>query len=1090
MASNNDAVFLRRNNQIQDAIDGQNLKQALQLIEKRMKKGENTRFLKAWKANIQVRMLDETNRKRGIADTLELCKSEPAITDLETLDILIQTLKKLEGHDETQSALWERAAKAKPQDLEIQLRWFSSSFEEDKWKAAQKAGLRRKYGSMSLQKNFPRERKYYFWAIFTSHQISVDEKSSEADCKLFGTLAYRMIVKAAEEVPKDPAQIFSHPRGIQTSEEMMLLLQILKSQGRFAESVKLLNSETVGINSAIINNDKEFTRLKSLNLGAGKLWEESLSFVKSFYTMSDDEKKQKELLEYDDWVIWNLLIESARHIGTPEAINDARTIAEDFINFNPKSRNACLALVDIAEIDLQKGNMTKDEYFEFYKGYVDRQSHRVFAFGDIRRLIGDDKDSMAKILEYLCEKKDQSPNPFVSTINALKLEYCLKISGADSKPSRQHIEGFVTRCLELYRENVREQDIEKTESPPRDDLPVLAIMAILSEEGDLRPSGPALIRSAAIVERFLHDSPHNSTALLVLVRCYILLGAGSLAMTTFNRLSVKQMQWETIAHNLFTRLSTIHPHSAPPVEGTERSEFDPQAGFLKALNFYRNADITTMKYRTRGLEEGAYSNLGEVIELRSRLNHSICRRLWALHIRQAQRIVGGDSTARFDEIAKNNLPCEDSRNYQAFMSCEFPGKPIFEHRLRVGPSPKEGWMRSARITDQLFAVLKSVAIQKPLAPGMDLPDLSSLSLSDDDDRTETEKENAKIHSELLKVATFLAGSKAINAEQVDAAFAVVEDWLIAKIKTLTPSDSDGNNRTSPIITDTAVHLHVGHPTGPTWTYLHALFSLLETLKALSQLVILGSKKGPSSVKLPKERLDRLAAMVPEVYELVRSNAKALKSAVSAPGVLSDLVDNTIQGDSSKPYGQEVQSVIEEGFSFDFLLCFDNHRQPPSTNRRNGRTQRYRAWQQQGPLSSNQPELGYVTLVMCEARIIGHQNIAEGVLTPIVYPTPNINEEEPVNKYRIIKLPPLNTPKTKISRTKGKSSHRTKFVREIAREVVGLAPYERRVIELLRNAQDKRARKLAKKRLGTFGRGKRKVEDMQGVIAEARRVQGH
>lgn len=46
MAPANDAVLLRRNNQVQDAIDGQNLKQALQLIEKRMKKGEDTRFLK------------------------------------------------------------------------------------------------------------------------------------------------------------------------------------------------------------------------------------------------------------------------------------------------------------------------------------------------------------------------------------------------------------------------------------------------------------------------------------------------------------------------------------------------------------------------------------------------------------------------------------------------------------------------------------------------------------------------------------------------------------------------------------------------------------------------------------------------------------------------------------------------------------------------------------------------------------------------------------------------------------------------------------------------------------------------------------
>lgn len=44
--STNDAVFQRRNKQIEDAIDGQNLKQALQLIEKRIKKGEDTSFLK------------------------------------------------------------------------------------------------------------------------------------------------------------------------------------------------------------------------------------------------------------------------------------------------------------------------------------------------------------------------------------------------------------------------------------------------------------------------------------------------------------------------------------------------------------------------------------------------------------------------------------------------------------------------------------------------------------------------------------------------------------------------------------------------------------------------------------------------------------------------------------------------------------------------------------------------------------------------------------------------------------------------------------------------------------------------------------
>lgn len=72
-----------------------------------------------------------------------------------------------------------------------------------------------------------------------------------------------------------------------------------------------------------------------------------------------------------------------------------------------------------------------------------------------------------------------------------------------------------------------------------------------------------------------------------------------------------------------------------------------------------------------------------------------------------------------------------------------------------------------------------------------------------------------------------------------------------------------------------------------------------------------------------------------------------------------------------------------------------------------------------------------------------------------------------------------------SRRKGASSQRTKFVRDIVREVVGLAPYEKRIMELLRNSQDKRARKLAKRRLGTLQRAKAKIEDITNVISEVR-----
>ena len=57
---------------------------------------------------------------------------------------------------------------------------------------------------MSLQKNFPRERKYYFWAILLTHLLATDAASSDMEHKLFGTLGYRMVSKAAADVPANP----------------------------------------------------------------------------------------------------------------------------------------------------------------------------------------------------------------------------------------------------------------------------------------------------------------------------------------------------------------------------------------------------------------------------------------------------------------------------------------------------------------------------------------------------------------------------------------------------------------------------------------------------------------------------------------------------------------------------------------------------------------------------------------------------------------------------------------------------------------------------------------------------------------------
>lgn len=72
--------------------------------------------------------------------------------------------------------------------------------------------------------------------------------------------------------------------------------------------------------------------------------------------------------------------------------------------------------------------------------------------------------------------------------------------------------------------------------------------------------------------------------------------------------------------------------------------------------------------------------------------------------------------------------------------------------------------------------------------------------------------------------------------------------------------------------------------------------------------------------------------------------------------------------------------------------------------------------------------------------------------------------------------------------KGKLSKRVALVRSIIRDVTGFAPYERKLLELLQaggSKDEKKALKVAKRRLGTHRRGVQKREFMRSVMQRLR-----
>ncbi|KAL4873208.1 hypothetical protein BDV12DRAFT_98695 [Aspergillus spectabilis] len=923
--STNDAVFQRRNKQIEDAIDGQNLKQALQLIEKRIKKGEDTPFLKAWRAQILLRHADEAHHQRGTAETLQLCKADPAVTDLDTLDILYETLQKMGGQDETIRGIWERAAKAKPQLRDIQTRWFNIAFEGNDWKSAQKA-------AMSLQNNFPKKRKYYIWAIFLCYLIAVDEASSEVDRKLFGTLAYRMVSKAAESVPSDPKELLSPPRAIQSAEELLLLVKIYESQGRHAEIVKILDSANLGIKSKLVQNDWSFVGIKLSSLEKAEMWTQGLLYAKELLAIPSTEEEKKAIQERDDWAVWHLLVTAAQKLDTEETTSETQKFISEFIASQPKSRNAQLARLDLSHYCFKSGAVKQDELLSACEAYFDHSKNKLYCFGDLLSYLPSlDNDSISKLVDHASKASTQDeetgPHKGVAVINALKLEYCFLMSSDAVNVSREKVEEFASRCLNEYRQAERPDRSSAPstiESQPSDDLCVLAAMGLLrfsrswvSSKQEEIPD-VMLIRAAAILERLVVDSPHNYQALLLLVRLYLRLGAGSLALKTYSKMSVKQMQFETIAHNLFTRLATIHPHSAPPIDGAEYKDFNPQSAFVQAMVFYLSANVTSTRHRTNGLDYGSYVNVEGTIELQRRLKQSICRRMWALEVKRVQRLAGGDPVGRYDDMARDSSPLIDQRQFDAFMNCEAPGQPTFEQLVRVGPLPQERWVRSAQMTDRLLGLLKDLAAQKPITAAPEISGLDDvLGATAESDMTSSEVECTKTNLSLLKLAVYMSGSKSVTSEQVDESLRQVEEWLNSKLRVLA---TDGGNVSS-LLSETAIFLQSDAPYAPTWRFFHSILSILDTLKALVSLCSTASKKGLKGAKLPKARVESLLDLGRKVHQGALANTRILKKQVSESGKLGSLIDLVVAGSGTGEDSPQLRTELEMTFDTSSLELF-------------------------------------------------------------------------------------------------------------------------------------------------------------------------
>ncbi|KAI9670370.1 MAG: hypothetical protein M1817_004413 [Caeruleum heppii] len=819
-------------------------------------------------------------------------------------------------------------------------------FQKQDWLAAQKA-------AMVLQRAFTKKREYYFWACLCCHHAQMNPTTSETDRKLFGTLAYRLISKAAEAVPKDTANLLSPGRSVQTPQELQLLLSIFQRQRRCSEALGILGSANLGTDSAIAKGNWEVIRRKLDLFEENDLWHEEWSMCQGLLEKarpqhSGDRKNadtiQKET-KGDDWRVWKGLLSACQHIDQPGSWEATRDLIDSFLRSEQVSRNARLAQVHYCKLDGQSKDdekSKKSDLFDACISYFEATASMVCCFRDLKTYLEDMGSEMQRAFadhavqfaEGTNPKSGHITGPFrqrvAARVNALKIYYLVHCS-ADTA-SNDTLDHFVLDCLKLYKASLKLRDgIEATDDQPGDDAGVLAAMALvklvkLETSAKQLSTSTRLIQAAGVLQYLLSHSKHHYQALLIAIQLYHRLGAISMSCEAYRRLGIKQVQYDTLSYNILTRVSTYHPYAVTALdeESGLLEEAQPSAWLTRALEFYAKTRIQVPKSAQKALENGSYDQVWAFFEFGGRVEQSLCQVMWKIERRRVLRLTLSPKVAvtSRDYVSDGSvhkdglLNLVDNRDFDVIISHEGSKDPSFADLLRSSPLPRRHWISAFRSSERIMDALHQVYVQTSSEQDPVIIDqleeiVEQLRKVLADPTSEFELTNAE--SVYLQIQALIAETlAAVSAHESVKAAQGFQTLMVSLREHFESALAVAQNLEA---------LSVGNlPEVPAWDFLHRNFLLLDNLKALRVLSDHGTKdKKSSSGSLDAARV-QVRDQVEKVFSRIRSRAANIKNQLSDSGVVGSLVDAVLERreDGQDAVGAAIEDLTGEAWMETFL----------------------------------------------------------------------------------------------------------------------------------------------------------------------------
>jgi N-terminal acetyltransferase B complex non-catalytic subunit len=214
-----------------------------------------------------------------------------------------------------------------------------------------------------------------------------------------------------------------------------------------------------------------------------------------------------------------------------------------------------------------------------------------------------------------------------------------------------------------------------------DDACVLAIAALMKLGSTT--SSIYNLQAACLAQLLRDNSQHNFNATLLQLLNARTLGLGSIAIAAFRDLSLREVQFDTLGHLLYTRISTIHPYavSLRDVKALEDRHKDPKAGITFAMQWSRRAIDATLDTLCKDLDNVFFDKLYEFLAFNERVSKSYSSMQFRLELQRMKRLTYDASIPSY--IPRSySFSYSDNRDYSIIVDFE-PGKSSLPFRTMI-----------------------------------------------------------------------------------------------------------------------------------------------------------------------------------------------------------------------------------------------------------------------------------------------------------------------------------------------------------------------------------------------------------------------